>query len=137
MNTKHLTARTHAHIFLLSTSSMTFGSRAGRFRVCAKSFHLRSCLFWVFRSAILSSPTFFLTRVSAASVLVPLCRQTTPLFGQSDSRHRYRGIGGDGRIRNPCQETQCKGSVNVPKMVKKSISRSQMEKSNNLEEIRS
>ena len=51
--------------------------------------------------------------------------------GNLERRHldrRQWGIGTDGRIRNPCWQTQCKGSVNDHKWWKSSYSQSQMER---------
>ena len=55
---------------------------------------------------------------------------------EESEKETFWGIGKDGRIWNPCLETQCERSVNAEKMVNKCYSRSQMEQSNCLEEIR-
>ena len=69
------------------------------------------------------SPYFCQRLVATASVWSESLTRNIPRFvvyvgGNLERRHlgcRHWGIGTDGRIWNPCQETQFKGSVNAPK----------------------
>ena len=63
-------------------------------------------------------------------------RHTLEESGKKTYGRRHWGIAEDGRNWNPCSETFWKRSVNAPKIVKHSYSRSQMEESNCREEIR-